>query len=207
MFGAAPLDRPYKGYIIEGSAEPLAPYSDLWAAVATVLLKKPGGSVLQVERHRVPMLTYEDGDLAAWFGLGIAEISVDRCLPAPSYYLTPMTAARAVDILRCGAEDHHNKEIRTPELYNALAFLDQFLGRKNWLVRRYRNSLRGDARNQREKMEQRERLRVRFRGIQQACIETILDQMNELALQYRENRSAIEMLRRQLAAVRRPISN
>jgi hypothetical protein len=56
-------------------------------------------------------------------------------------------------------------------------------------------------------MVQRERLRVRFRGIQQACIETILDQMNELALQYRENRSAIEMLRRQLAAVRRPISN
>jgi hypothetical protein len=36
-------------------------------------------------------------------------------------------------ILRRGAEDHHKREIRRPELYKALTFLDQFLERKNWL--------------------------------------------------------------------------
>jgi hypothetical protein len=200
------LERGYKGYIIEGGAQPLGPHSDLWVPVATVLLKKPGGSVLQVERYLDPVLAYEDSDLTAWFGRGIAEISVDRCLPAPSYYLTPMTSDRAVDILRRGAEDHHRREIRKPELYAALTFLDQFLGRKNWLVRRYRNALRGDARNQREKLEQRERLRVRFRGIQQACVEIMLAELNDRALHYRENKPAIDALRRQLAIVRRPIA-
>ena len=152
------------------------------------------------------MLTYEDSDLAAWFGLGIAEISVDRCLPPPAYYLSPMNIARAIDILRGGAEDHHMREIRKPELYEALTFLDGFLGKKNWLVRRYRNALRGDTRNHREKLEQREKLRIRFRGIQHACAEIILAEMNDLALHYRENKPAIDALRRQLAIVRRPIA-
>ena len=128
MFRPKPLERPYEGYIIEGSAEPLGPHSELWVAVATVLLKKPGGSVLQVEHYRNPMLAYDDGDLAAWFGLGIAEISVDQCLLPPVYHLTPMNVARAIDILRRGAEDHHRREIRKPELYEALTFMDQFLG-------------------------------------------------------------------------------
>jgi len=205
MFGPKPVERPYKGYLIEGSAQPLGPYSNLWVPVATVLLKKPSGSVLQVERYRDELLEYDDGELAAWFGLGIAEISVDRCLPPPGYYLTPMSVTRAVDILRRGAENHHKTEIRTPELYDALSFLDQFFGRKNGLVGRYRNALRGDTRNQREKMEQRENLRVRFRGIQQACVDIILAEINELALQYRANKPSIDGLRRQLNVVRRPI--
>jgi hypothetical protein len=162
--------------------------------------------VLQVERYRDEQLAYEDsGDLAAWFGLGIAEISVDRCLPPPAYYLTPMNVARAVNILRRSAEDHHKREIRRPELYDALTFLDRFLGKKNWLVRRYRNALRGDTRNQREKLEQREKLRVCFRGIQHACIETLLAEINDLARRYRENRPRIDALRRQLAVVQRPV--
>jgi hypothetical protein len=203
VFGPKPIHRAYNGYIVEGSAQPLGPHSDLWIAVATVLLKKPEGSVLQIEHYQNPTLGYENGDLAAWFGLGIAEISVDHCLPPPSYYLTPMNVARAIDILRSGAKDYHKREIRRPELYEALALLDQFLGRKNWLVRRYRDALRGDTRNQRERLEQREKLRVRFRGIQQACVESILAEINDLALQYRENKPAIDVLRRQLALVRR----
>jgi hypothetical protein len=152
------------------------------------------------------MLAYDDGDLAARFGLGIAEISVDRCLQPPAYYLSRMNVARAIDILRRAAEDHHKREICVPKLYEALTFMDQFLGDKNWLVRRYRNALRGDTRNQREKMEQREQLRVRFRGIQQACVEIILAELNDRALHYRENKPAIDALRRQLAIVRRPIA-
>jgi hypothetical protein len=207
VFSPKPIHRAYNGYIVEGSAQLLGPHSDLWIAVGTVLLKKPEGSVLQVEHYQNPTLAYENGDLAAWFGLGIAEISVDHCLPPPSYYLTPMNVARAIDILRSSAEDYHKREIRRPELYEALALLDQFLGRKNWLVRRYRDALRGDTRNQREKMERREKLRVRFRGIQQACVESILAEINDLALHYRENKPAIDVLRRQLAVIRRPIAN
>jgi hypothetical protein len=206
MFRPAPLERPYKGYVVEGRAEPLDAHSDLWVSVATVLLQKPAGSVLQVECYRDPILAYDDGNLAARFGLGIAEISVDRCLPPPAYYLSPMNVARAIDILRRAAEDHHKREIRIPKLYEALAFLDQFLGKQNWLVRRYGNELRGDTRNRREKMEQREKLRVRFRGIQQACVEIILAELNDRARHYRENKAAIDALRRQLAIVRRPIA-
>ena len=75
MFRSATLQRPYKGYLLAGSAVPLAPESNLWVVVATVLLNKPGGSVLQVKQCQNAMLSYEDGDIAAWFGLGIAEIS------------------------------------------------------------------------------------------------------------------------------------
>jgi hypothetical protein len=205
MFDAPRLERPYRGYVVEGTAEPPGPYSDLWVPIATVLLKKPSGLVLQVERYRDSMLAYEDGDLAAWFGLGVAEICVDRCLPPPAYYLAPMTVGRAIDILRRGAGDHHKREIRRPELYGALNFLDGFLGKKKWLVRRYRNARRGDTRNQREKLEQREKLRVRFRGIQQACMEMLLAEINELARRYRENKPRIDALRRQLAVVQWPI--
>ena len=139
------------------------------------------------------------------FGLGIAEISVDQFLPSPAYYLTPMNVAWAIDILRSSTEDHHIREIRRPMLYEALTFLDQFLERKNWLVRRYRYALRGDTRNQRERIEQREKLRARFRGIQRACVEMILAEINELARHYRENKAAIDKLCQRLAVVRRSI--
>jgi hypothetical protein len=36
-----------------------------------------------VDRYRNPIFAYEDGDLAAWFGLGIAEISVDQSFHRP----------------------------------------------------------------------------------------------------------------------------
>jgi hypothetical protein len=202
VLGHPRFERPYKDYLIEGSAQPLGPHSDLWIAVGTVLLQ---GSVLQVEHYQNPALAYENGDLAAWFGLGLAEISVDHCLPPASFHLTPMNVGRAIDIVRRGAEDYHKREVRKLELYEALALLDQFLGKKNWLVRRYRDALRGDTRNQRERLEKRERLRIRFRGIQQACVESILAEINDLALHYRENKPAIDALRRQLAVVRRPI--
>lgn len=55
-------------------------------------------------------------------------------------------------------------------------------------------------------MAQREQLRVAFRGIQQACVERLLAELNELGLHYRENKVAIDKLRRQLAVVRQPVA-
>ena len=64
-----------------------------------------------------------------------------------------------------------------------------------------------DTRNYREKLEQREKLRVRFRGIQHACVEILLAEINDLAQRYRENRPRIDALRRQLGVVRWPIGS
>ena len=71
MFGPDPIKRPYKGYVIQGGAEPLGPGSNQWLAAGTVLLKRPDKSVLRVDLCRSPAFAYEDGDLAAWFALGL----------------------------------------------------------------------------------------------------------------------------------------
>jgi hypothetical protein len=93
---------------------------------------------------------------------------------------------------------------RKQKLYEALDFLEQSI-QPAWLVRRYRRELRGDGRNDREKTELRETLRVATRGIQQACIVLLVDKMNELAADFRQNKSDIEKLHRQLDIVRRPV--
>ena len=64
---------------------------------------------------------------------------------------------------------------------------------------------RGDRRNNREKEEFREILRVTTRGIQFACVKLIVRRLNELAIHFRENKGLIDNLRLQLAIVRRPV--
>jgi hypothetical protein len=41
--------------------------------------------------------------LCKWFGLGIAEITIDYCLPPAEYFFLPMKLGWAVDILRRAA--------------------------------------------------------------------------------------------------------
>ena len=115
-----------------------------------------------------------------------------------------MDFAWAVDILRRAAEECKTREIRRPKLYEALDFLEQSLDQK-WLVRRYRRGLIGDRRDYREKEEQRETLRIAIRGIQQACVALLLRRMNDLAVQYRDNKTEIDKLRWQLSVVRKAI--
>src|SRR5207302_5352087 len=159
---------------------------------------------IEVHRFQDRLLAYDDEDLAKWFGLFLAQIAVDRCLPKPWYYLRPMDFAWAVDILLRAAEECKTREIRRPKLYEALDFLEQSLDQK-WLVRRYRRGLIGDRRDYREKEEQREILRIAARGIQQACVALLLRRMNDLAVQYRDNKTEIDNLRRQLGIVRKPV--
>lgn len=107
-------------------------------------------------------------------------------------------------ILRRAAEECKTREIRRPKLYEALDFLGQSLDQK-WLVRRYRRGLIGDRRDYREKEEQRETLRIAIRGIQQACVAFLLRRMNDLAVQYRDNKTEIDKLRGQLSIVRKAV--
>ena len=79
-----------------------------------------------------------------------------------------MNIGWAVDILRRAADECKIREIRRPKLYEALDFLERTIEPK-WLVKRYRRELSGDRRNEREKEQLREALRVATRGIQQAC--------------------------------------
>lgn len=70
---------------------------------------------------------------------------------------------------------------------------------------KYRRSLRGDRRTDREKAELREELIVATRSVQRACAELIVDRMNELAFSFRENKIKIDRLRRVLEIVRQPV--
>jgi hypothetical protein len=54
-------------------------------------------------------------------------------------------------------------------------------------------------------MQQREKLRVCFRGVQQACVEVLLAEINGLARRYQANNPAIDKLRRQLVIVNKPV--
>jgi hypothetical protein len=85
-----------------------------------------------------------------------------------------------------------------------LDFLEGLLD-SNWLVRRYRQEIRWDRRNEREKEELREILRVTTRGIQSACAKYLVDRLNELGKNYRGNLAEINLLRRQLKIVRQPV--
>jgi hypothetical protein len=176
----------------------------VWFACGSVLLLRPDNTVLQTARYSDPLIVSEDQALAMRFGLFLAELGVDYFLPSPDYYLRPMDFARAVDILRCAVDKCTQREIRRPELYEALDFLEKSLDQK-WLVHRYRRALTGDRRTWREKQDLRYALRVTARGIQNACSALIVARMNDLGRSFRENRSAIHDLRRQLAIVRKPV--
>ena len=201
---SASLEQPYKGFMILGSAEAVHNNSPCWFAAACVMVIRPDNVCIVAYRFQDSLLTYDDEDLSKWFGLFLAQIAIDHCLPPPAYYLTPMNIAWAVDILRRAADECKIREIRRPKLYEALDFLEQSV-EPRWLVRRYRRELSGDRRNDREKEELREALRITTRGIQQACAALLVDKMNELAVRFREHKPEIDNLRWQLGVVRRPV--
>lgn len=202
----AEVDRPYKGYLISGTARLEFGWGAGWSAHGSVLLVKPDSSLcLLIAALADPLFVYDDETLAKLTGCFLAELAVDHLVPAPAYYLTPMNAAWAVGIIRRAAEVCKTRNIQTPKLFEALDYLEELLENKNSLVRRYRRALRGDRRNNREKEQLREELIVATRGIQLACVERIVNRMNELASNFRENKIKIDRLRRVLELVRQPV--
>jgi hypothetical protein len=201
-----PLQERYNDFTVEGIAEPTFGQTSEWVALSRVLFQYPNNSVLQVCRFGIQSLTWNDKFVAKWMGLEVAKLLVDKTAMAAAYYLRPMDIGWAVDILRRAAVACVRREIRIAKVYEALDFLEKAVDEKSaWLVRRYRRELRWDRRNNREKEELREILRVTTRGIQFACAGLIVRRLNELAIHFRENKPSIDNLRQQLAIVRRPV--
>ena len=161
------IERRYKGFRIYGDARSVHNESPRWFAVGQVFVDMPNGSLYGVENFSDPSLAYEDEELAAWFGLGLAEIVVDHLVPPAEYYLTPMNPAWAVDLLRRGARDVG--KLQLVKLYEAMEYLEKSLD-EPWLVRRYRRTLQGDTRNESDEKRNRRRLGLMAREIERVCV-------------------------------------
>jgi len=74
--------QPYKGYFIEGSALLVHPFSPDWYVGGNVLVPGRSSSIVEITRFQVQRFTVSIKELAEWFGLEVARIVVDECLPA-----------------------------------------------------------------------------------------------------------------------------
>jgi len=107
------LERNYRGYSIEGKAQSVYGGCGAWYAVASVTLLTSQQTLIQVYRYEDHQSTDSDAGLAAWFGLFLAEIAVDHFIPSTDYYLTPMHAAWAIDLVQRGAAEFMDREVRS----------------------------------------------------------------------------------------------
>jgi hypothetical protein len=73
--------RPYKGYFIDGSALIVHPFSPDWYVGGSALVSGHSGSIVGITRFQLQRFTVSMKELAEWFGLEVARIVVDECLP------------------------------------------------------------------------------------------------------------------------------
>jgi hypothetical protein len=73
--------QPYKGYFIEGSALLVHPFSPDWYVGGNVYVSGSYSSIVGVTRFQLQQFTVSMKGIAEWFGLEIARIVVDECLP------------------------------------------------------------------------------------------------------------------------------
>ena len=73
--------RPNKGYFITGSAVLVHPFSPDWYVSGSVLVSGRDSSIVEVTRFQLERFTVSIKELAEWFGLEVAGIVVDECLP------------------------------------------------------------------------------------------------------------------------------
>jgi hypothetical protein len=72
---------PYKGYFIEGSALLVHPFSPDYYVGGSVLTPGRSESIVGITRFQIQRFTIDMKELAEWFGLEVARIVVDECLP------------------------------------------------------------------------------------------------------------------------------
>jgi len=73
--------QPYKGYLIEGTALMVHPFSPDWYVGGSVLLPGGSSSIVEITPFQLHRFTVSIKELAEWFGLEVARIVVDECLP------------------------------------------------------------------------------------------------------------------------------
>jgi hypothetical protein len=73
--------QPYKGYFITASAMPVHPFSPDWYVGGSVMVPGRGSSIVEVTRFQFQQFKVSIKELAEWFGLEVARIVVDECLP------------------------------------------------------------------------------------------------------------------------------
>ena len=73
--------QPYKGYFIDGSAMPVHPFNPDWFVGGSVLVPGRGSSIVEITRFQLQQFKVSIKELAEWFGLEVAGIVVDECLP------------------------------------------------------------------------------------------------------------------------------
>ena len=73
--------QPYKGYFIEGNALLVHPVSPDWYVGGSVLVSGRSSSIVEITRFQLQQFTVSIKELAEWFGLEVARIVVDECLP------------------------------------------------------------------------------------------------------------------------------
>jgi hypothetical protein len=71
----------YKGYFIEGDALMVHPFSPDWYVGGSVLVAGESTSLVGITRFQLQQFTVSIKELAEWFGLEIARLVVDECLP------------------------------------------------------------------------------------------------------------------------------
>ena len=73
--------QPYNGYFIDGSALLVHPFSPDWYVGGSVLVPGRSSSIVEITRFQLQRFTVSIKELAEWFGLEVARIVVDECLP------------------------------------------------------------------------------------------------------------------------------
>ena len=74
--------QPYKGYFIDGSAMPVHPFNPDWFVGGSVLVPGRGSSIVEITRFQLQQFKVSIKELAEWFGVEVARIVVDECLPS-----------------------------------------------------------------------------------------------------------------------------
>ena len=71
----------YKGYFVKGNALMVHPVSPNYFVGGSVLVQGRSGSIVEITRFQLQRFTVSMKELAEWFGLEVARIVVDECLP------------------------------------------------------------------------------------------------------------------------------
>jgi len=71
----------YKGYLIGGDSLMVHPFRRDWYVGGSVYVYGAGTSIVGVTRFQLQQFTVDIKGLAEWFGLELARIVVDECLP------------------------------------------------------------------------------------------------------------------------------